>query len=176
MSAGSPRSVTTKTCIKCGEAKALDAFSRNSATPDGLRYECRPCDAIRNRQYKLNQRRKCTSCRRKLADNEAPGKCDGCKVRLRLSKMSQSLPEMLGRPGCIIAGGVCQVLDEPGERWVEMPVVNCKTCGLDQHLDECLDCTAPVGQGDKQKSVRPLRHCVDCGDWTPNSRCAMCTV
>lgn len=34
-----------KTCTKCGEAKALDAFSREARAKDGLRSRCRTCDA-----------------------------------------------------------------------------------------------------------------------------------
>jgi len=169
--------VTTKTCIKCGEAKALDAFGRRTQSCDGLRGECKACMAT-YKKARYVAGRVCTRCYRTLSKGEASRgrRCDGCTLVSGLSNFTSGLPQAVGRPGCIVAGGVCRVLDEPGERWVEMPVVNCKTCGLDQHLPECLDCTAPVGQGDKQKSIRPLRHCVDCGDWTPNSRCSMCSV
>ena len=32
-----------KTCTKCGEVKALDAFHKNSKTKDGHNYKCKPC-------------------------------------------------------------------------------------------------------------------------------------
>lgn len=76
----------------------------------------------------------------------------------------------IGRPGCIVYKGACMVLDESRETWQLAPVKPCKTCGVDQHLDECLDCLAPVGVGDKQKAVRPLKPCSGCGGWSPGGQ------
>lgn len=43
------------------------------------------------------------------------------------------------RPGCIIYRGAALALTAD-ETWVAMPVRECRKCGLDQHLPECLEC------------------------------------
>ena len=177
--------MTLRECTACREHLPLDMFSpHNRQGRAGLQRVCKPCSVIKNRQARARKaardkgrdRRVCPSCRRTKDVTEPPGKCAGCVIANNLSRLTASLPSRAGRPGCLVYGATCKVLDEANERWVEMPVINCKTCGVDQHLPECLDCTAPIGQGDKQKSVRALRRCLGCSEWTPNVRCPGCVL
>lgn len=173
--------MTQRECTSCRQHLDESMFGQHNRRGNlGLRRVCKPCDAVQARQRKTRRRKRvgnvCPSCRRTKDITEAPGKCVGCIISGNLTRLTASLPSRVGRPGCIVYGSTCKVLDEANERWVEMPVVNCKTCGVDQHLPECLDCTAPVGQGDKQKSVRALRRCAGCSEWTPNVRCQGCSL
>lgn len=167
----------TKTCSRCHTTQPFEAFTKCSTSKGGRRGTCLKCTAAAKRKYNRDpNRRVCPSCRRAKDITEPPGKCSPCIISHNLTRLTASLPSRAGRPGCVVYGSVCQVLDEANERWVEMPAVNCKTCGVDQHLEECLDCTAPIGQGDKQKSVRALRQCAGCSEWTPNVRCPGCVL
>lgn len=42
----------SKACKRCHEVKPLSEFSAERLSPDGKRYECRPCRAILYREYK----------------------------------------------------------------------------------------------------------------------------
>jgi len=44
--------VASKRCAKCGETKAVSAFSRHSTKKDGLRSECKECAREYNRVYR----------------------------------------------------------------------------------------------------------------------------
>lgn len=48
----------TKRCTKCGETKPLSEFSKKTASPDGLRWWCKTCTAIYQRQYLARNREK----------------------------------------------------------------------------------------------------------------------
>lgn len=167
-------------CTACRQHLDESMFGQhNRRGKESLRRVCKPCDVVQSRQRKARRKRAgnvCPSCRRTKDITEPPGKCSGCIISGNLTRLTASLPSRVGRPGCIVYGSVCKVPDEANERWVEMPAVNCQRCGLDQHLPVCLDCSSPVGQGDKQKSVRPLKPCVDCGEWTANTRCPSCAT
>ena len=173
--------MTLRECTACRQHLDEEMFGRHTNRGKvGLRHVCKPCDVVQNRQRRARRLKKagraCPSCRQAKDITEPPGKCAACVVVAFANHMGKGLPLATGRPGCVVDRGVCRVLDEANERWVEMPVKHCKRCGVDQHLDVCLDCTAPVGAGDIQKSVRPLRRCVECSGWTPNVRCSGCAL
>lgn len=41
----------TKLCKRCNEEKPITVFSRNRAKPDGLHYNCKPCDTAKARAW-----------------------------------------------------------------------------------------------------------------------------
>ena len=43
--------MTLKTCKICGQEKANTFFSVNRSRPDGLHYNCKPCDSKKSRQW-----------------------------------------------------------------------------------------------------------------------------
>ena len=94
-----------------------------------------------------------------------------------LSAPGLHLPR-IGRPGCVVHGSAALVPDEEKECWVSYPVKLCRICGLDQHLDECLDCVSPVSPNFNSSNtmiIRLLRECTGCSDWTPGkSDCVHC--
>jgi 5-methylcytosine-specific restriction endonuclease McrA len=45
-----------KVCNACNQAKSLDDFHIHKASPDGLRYQCKPCRKVeRNARYEVNK-------------------------------------------------------------------------------------------------------------------------
>lgn len=170
----------TKRCPECCESLPLDSFSRDVSTRDKLRRICRGCAVVKQREYrKRSKSRACPSCRRTLTADEPDGRCGGCDATAAGRALKAGLPARLGRPGCIVykrTALVPVVLGEDDGRWLVMSVKNCKVCGVDQHLETCLDCTDPVGGGDKQKSIRPLEPCAECGEFTPGGgKCYHCS-
>jgi hypothetical protein len=108
-----------KTCTSCLEVKPLSAFGHNGQVHyPKLRSYCKSCGSaagtIRNRRRALQQ------AKRSL--DEAPLPSDA-------------------RPGCLLRRGVALVPDCEQERWTVGPVVRCSECGLDQHLELCLECS-----------------------------------
>jgi hypothetical protein len=181
--------VGSKLCTDCGVTHSTAHFNKRRSSADGLNYICKDCARTKQRKYNRarhsctpkkatvpSSRRVCRSCRHALDITELGVKCAGCLKAETLKVITRDLPSRLARPGCLTYGSTCRVLDEANERWVEMPVKHCKRCGIDQHLDVCLDCAAPVGARDKQKSIRPLQGCVDCGAWAVNARCPDCLL
>ena len=195
-----------KTCNICGVAKVLDEFPRdNRNVKDGRKTYCKPCQNARRpkrecpgcgllkrtdtgyhkgqseckvcsaARWKGRKERLCRGCRLTCTRDELKdGKCAGCRTISTLPPVPSPQP---ARPGCIIYKGVCLVLELEAESWRIAPVKVCKQCGVDQHLEVCLDCTDPVGAGDKQKSIRPLRPCPDCRAWSPGGqKCYGCRV
>ena len=129
-----------KSCSCCKAIKRVSEFNKSRAEKDGLKAYCRDCS-------KEQQARR----KKRLEKNG--------KITMRPREAV-----MLGRPGCIVRDGVAHVLDKDREEWIEMPVKLCEGCGIDQHLDICLDCIAPVGLGTSQ-GIRPLYRCEDCNEW-----------
>lgn len=170
--------VTSKTCTKCGKHLPLSEYHRRIGSKDGRRSDCRTCVADYKREHHKTVR-SCPSCRRVLAVDEPDGRCSGCEGVIAGKALKAELPARLGRPGCVVYKDTALVpvaLGEDDGRWLVMSVKHCKVCGVDQHLETCLDCTAPVGGGDKQKSIRPLEPCTECGDYTPGGgKCRHCT-
>lgn len=41
-----------KTCLKCGEEKPLDNFSRDKSAKDGLQHYCQPCGRAENKLWR----------------------------------------------------------------------------------------------------------------------------
>jgi hypothetical protein len=48
----------SKRCFSCGEVKELTEFGRDAPRPDGLRYECKPCNNLRYRTWYANNPQK----------------------------------------------------------------------------------------------------------------------
>lgn len=156
-----------KKCATCGKTKKLhDAFNKDKARPDGRQTSCKVCQ----RKYRLNYKRKprCKTCRRVLAEGE-PECCANYQKRSRTAVTSIGT----GRPGCIVRDGQAWVPDVAREEWIAHEVKVCSKCGIDQHLDTCLDCTSPVSLS-KSTPIRPLSPCRDCGDWCPDLLCWHC--
>ena len=163
----------TKRCSTCSKVLPTTEFTKDKQKPDGLRNYCRSCARERARAYRARTSI-CKSCRTVKPANELneDRKCSGC-VNIKM------LPNLTcpgtGRPGCIIYKGCAIVLDEPNESWYLAEIKHCGICGVDQHLDVCLDCTNPIGSGDKQKRIRPLKPCPGCSCWSPGGqRCYSC--
>tara|TARA_R100000458_G_C8186863_1_gene181930 strand:- start:227 stop:655 length:429 start_codon:yes stop_codon:yes gene_type:complete len=129
-----------KKCSCCKAIKRLSEFNRSRAEKDGLKSYCRDCSKKQQAKYK-----------RRYSEPK------------NITKATRQAV-MLGRPGCIVRDGVAHVLYKDREEWVEMPVKLCEICGIDQHLDICLDCSAPVGLNTSQ-GIRPLYRCEDCNEW-----------
>ncbi|NDF99512.1 MAG: hypothetical protein EB101_11460, partial [Chitinophagia bacterium] len=43
-----------KQCTQCGVVKSFDDFSKEARNKDGLRSECKQCNALKKRQYCKN--------------------------------------------------------------------------------------------------------------------------
>ena len=152
----------TKICKKCAEEKPHSAFftDHRSGKPHA---RCKACVNEAKRAF----RRRTARCKR-CYDTIYPRDeaqfnlrlCEPCSFSVQIPKLSkEGLAFGLGRPGCIVRDGVALVVDEEAETWREMPVKFCQKCGVDQHLDICLDCTSPVPW------VKPLAECPKCGDY-----------
>lgn len=128
-----------KKCSCCKAIKLVEEFNKSRAENDGLKRYCRDCSKEQIARYK----------KKKKGD----------------IKVQPREPAPIGRPGCIVRDGVALIPDCEREEWVEMPVKICGRCGIDQHLDICLDCTSPVGGRDTSHSIRPLTRCEGCNEW-----------
>jgi hypothetical protein len=160
-----------KRCSSCGKVQSTTAFSKDKTKKDGLRNYCRSCSSKRAKAYRARTDI-CKSCRTVRTDLDEEGRCSGCVALKALPSVSCL---GVGRPGCILYKGCAIVVDEEKESWFLAEIKNCQVCGVDQHLDICLDCSEPVGSGDKQKKIRPLKPCPQCGEWSAGGmRCYSC--
>lgn len=92
----------TKACTKCGEAKPLSAFIRNSNKPDGTDNECRRCRAIRELSPDTLEARRDRDLRRKykislsaynLMFEQQGGVCAICKKpETKTNRFGEVLP------------------------------------------------------------------------------------
>ncbi len=48
-----PAEIETKVCVKCGENKPLDCFSKQKGVGDGLRYQCKTCVSVYFNKYRI---------------------------------------------------------------------------------------------------------------------------
>jgi len=62
------RTVTTKTCSKCGVEKDISEFGKRSGAYDGLKGACRPCENSRNKQYRTPDKSRVWSLKWRLAN------------------------------------------------------------------------------------------------------------
>lgn len=119
----------------------------------------------------------CPNCGRRK--NKQSLVCRACSNIQGMNQLQQRVHNWDSRPGCLLRDGLAWVCDVAAERWVAHEIQECRICGIDQHLDECLDCTAPIGMGkkDASKRIRPMKKCVDCGAWDPfTPRCGPCLL
>lgn len=156
-----------KECNRCGETYPLDGFAIDRKRADGRQSICKVCRRAEAKEYEASRRR-CKTCRRVLALGE-PDCCATFQLREKLPATAPGT----GRPGCIVRDGKAWVPDAELEDWVPHEIKFCSICGVDQHLDECLDCTSPVSTS-KRTPINPLKPCVDCGAWSPTERCWEC--
>lgn len=127
-----------KKCSCCKAIKRVAEFNKSRAESDGLKSYCRDCSVKQCKKYRTK----------------------------RTTQHSWSSPDnKTGRPGCIVRDGVAFIPDCDRQEWVEMPVKICGRCGIDQHLDICLDCTNPVGQARSGQGINPLFRCEGCNEW-----------
>lgn len=186
-----------KECSQCGTTKPFEDFARAAAGKDGRRAECKLCQAAKRplkecdtcgetkrlhdrfrktgggrsstcKSCERKHKRRCRTCRRVLALGE-PDCCATFQLREKLPVTAPGT----GRPGCIVRDGKAWVPDAELEDWVPHEIKFCSICGVDQHLDECLDCTSPVSTS-KRTPINPLKPCIDCGAWSPTERCWEC--
>lgn len=54
-----------RTCTRCHQDKAPDAFSKQVNSPDGLRYWCRACCTEQQREYRAKNRERVAAYQRK---------------------------------------------------------------------------------------------------------------
>ena len=157
----------TKTCTRCGVAKELHDFLMDH-NKGKLHPSCKDCTNAARRANRAKKAR-CKSCYETIdpGDKEetAAKLCYYCALQRSANLQGRTRADYrLGRPGCIVRDGVALVPDEERQAWVEMPVKICEGCGIDQHLDICLDCISPVGSITSQR-IRPLYRCKDCNEW-----------
>lgn len=58
-----------KTCSKCGQVKPIDAFGNHKSSKDGLRSQCRVCNSLAAKNYRLNNPDKVRQAKKRWAKN-----------------------------------------------------------------------------------------------------------
>lgn len=66
--------IITKTCIRCGETKPIDSFSRDKNKSDGRRHYCRACDGA----IRIQNGKKKRPARRDLLNELREQPCAAC--------------------------------------------------------------------------------------------------
>jgi RNase P subunit RPR2 len=121
--------MTTKTCGKCGTAKAPEMFHRDRARTDGLQSRCKACSTIRRTDYAISAR---------------------AKSYMRFYGLS---PEQFEDIGCL-QGWTCAICSAPFESFPEAPSVDhCHSTGQVRGL-LCRKCNTMLGNA--QDSVEIL--------------------
>ncbi len=70
-----------KTCSKCGEAKPLDDYSRNSHAPDGREWRCKVCVRASSRAYYAANREVHVAYSRKYREKDPTKVAEGQRRR-----------------------------------------------------------------------------------------------
>lgn len=123
----------TQLCSGCGEQRKSAMFSASSSSPSGLRYECKPCQALlrQRRAEKLAFERgsqpppavkHCPKCRQTLASSEFNRYCganDGLQASCR---------------ACDVADSSARRLQCKPQYGVALPVA---TAGTDRFCNHC---------------------------------------
>ena len=79
-----------KQCSKCKEMKEFSEFSKRQASNDGLRSDCRYCDAKRSKEYKENNKeeiRKNNKIAVSIYKKKNPGKIKAQDAKRRAAKL-----------------------------------------------------------------------------------------
>lgn len=72
-------STSCKACTQCGSVKPLSHFAQRASAPDGLRYDCRDCQAEKSRGYLLRRRFGITAAEYDRMLAEQGGGCALCR-------------------------------------------------------------------------------------------------
>lgn len=110
-------SADTKTCIKCGEAKHHNLFSRQAKSKDGLFPYCKPCDKERGRVMKMKPEALSALLEKESLAKESLNRCTKCQV----VKPFQDFPKRKDREIGIKSHCKACCGEHKREKWAAIP-------------------------------------------------------
>ena len=163
--------MTSKTCTKCGENKALDDFHKRKDSCDGFAHECKRCNSNRNRKWYENNQELAISRAKELRlknpeiDRERSRKWAARnreRAKLRARSWAKNNPDRRAmhhqsRRTRKRGNGVFKILEKEIRRLRHSP---CAACGTKSNV--CLDHIIPINRGGRHSIGNLQSLCQPC--------------